>query len=44
MIMNGKEYFQTDTVLLGMVMISVTVMAIDLVFRRLEKRLLPWTR
>jgi ABC-type nitrate/sulfonate/bicarbonate transport system permease component len=27
-----------------MVMISVTVMAIDLVFRRLEKRLLPWTR
>jgi taurine transport system permease protein len=44
MIMNGKEYFQTDTVLLGMVMISVTVMVIDLVFRKLERRLLPWTR
>ena len=44
MIMNGKEYFQTDTVLLGMVMISVTVMIIDVVFRKVEKRLLPWTR
>lgn len=44
MIMNGKEYFQTDTVLLGMVMISVTVMAIDLAFRKVEGRLLPWTR
>jgi taurine transport system permease protein len=44
MIMNGKEYFQTDTVLLGMVMISITVMVIDLVFRKMEGRLLPWTR
>lgn len=44
MIMNGKEYFQTDTVLLGMVMISVTVMIIDLMFRKVEGRLLPWTR
>ena len=44
MIMNGKEYFQTDTVLLGMVMISVTVMIIDVVFRKVERKLLPWTR
>ena len=44
MIMNGKEYFQTDTVLLGMVMISITVMVIDVVFRKFERRLLPWTR
>ena len=44
MIMNGKEYFQTDTVLLGMVMISLTVMVIDLVFRKFERSLLPWTR
>ena len=44
MIMNGKEYFQTDTVLLGMVMISITVMLTDLVFRKFERRLLPWTR
>ncbi|MEW6266061.1 MAG: ABC transporter permease [Thermodesulfobacteriota bacterium] len=44
MIMNGKEYFQTDTVLLGMVLISLTVMLIDLVFNRLERRLLPWLR
>jgi len=44
MIMNGKEYFQTDTVLLGMVIISMTVMVIDLLFRSFERRLLPWTR
>ncbi|MFH1153891.1 MAG: ABC transporter permease [Pseudomonadota bacterium] len=44
MIMNGKEYFQTDTVLLGMVMISLTVMIIDVVFKKFERRLLPWTR
>jgi taurine transport system permease protein len=42
MIMNGKEYFQTDTVMLGMVMISVTVLVTDLVLRFLEKRLVPW--
>ncbi|MFC5508633.1 ABC transporter permease [Bosea massiliensis] len=42
MIMNGKEYFQTDTVVLGMVLISITVMATDLVFRFVEKRALPW--
>ena len=42
MIMNGKEYFQTDTVLLGMVLISLTVMLIDTVFKRIEKRILPW--
>ncbi|WP_246215653.1 ABC transporter permease [Microvirga makkahensis] len=42
MIMNGKEYFQTDTVVLGMVLISVTVMATDLVFRFFERRILPW--
>ena len=44
MIMNGKEYFQTDTVLLGMVMISLTVMITDVVFKKFERRLLPWTR
>ncbi|MCF8083573.1 MAG: ABC transporter permease [Deltaproteobacteria bacterium] len=44
MIMNGKEYFQTDTVLLGMVMISITVLIIDVIFRRFERRLLPWTQ
>lgn len=42
MIMNGKEYFQTDTVVLGMVLISVTVMATDVVFRFVERRALPW--
>lgn len=42
MIMNGKEYFQTDTVLLGMVLISLTVMGTDILLRRLEKKALPW--
>ena len=42
MIMNGKEYFQTDTVLLGMLLISLTVMGIDLIFRAFERRILPW--
>lgn len=42
MIMNGKEYFQTDTVMLGMVLISVTVMATDIVLRWLEKKVIPW--
>lgn len=42
MIMNGKEYFQTDTVMLGMVLISVTVMGTDILLRWAEKRVLPW--
>lgn len=44
MIMNGKEYFQTDTVVLGMVLISMTVMVTDFVFRFVEQRILPWTK
>lgn len=42
MIMNGKEYFQTDTVVLGMVMISITVLLTDLVMRIIERRLVSW--
>ncbi|ANY63296.1 ABC transporter permease [Comamonas aquatica] len=42
MIMNGKEFFQTDTVVLGMVLISFTVLATDLVVRALERWLLDW--
>lgn len=42
MIMNGKEFFQTDTVVLGMVMISLTVLVFDAVLRRIEKRVLAW--
>jgi taurine transport system permease protein len=44
MIMNGKEYFQTDTVVLGMVLISLTVMITDFALRFVERRLLPWTK
>ncbi len=42
MIMNGKEFFQTDTVMLGMVLISTTVLATDLALRGLERWLLKW--
>jgi len=44
MIMNGKEYFQTDKVVLGMLLISLTVMVLDLIFRKFEKSVLPWTK
>src|SRR5699024_12225492 len=40
MIMNGKEFFQTDTVVLGMVMISITVLIIDVVWRLIENKIL----
>lgn len=42
MIMNGKEFFQTDTVVLGMVMISITVLVIDIILRRIESKVLAW--
>lgn len=42
MIMNGKEFFQTDVVVLGMVMISITVLLTDILSRMLEKKILAW--
>ena len=42
MIMNCKEFFQTDTVVLGMVLISLTVLVFDAVLRRVERRILAW--
>lgn len=42
LIMNGREYFQTETVILGMVMISLTVLITDIAVRQLEKRILVW--
>lgn len=42
MIMNGKEFFQTDVVVLGMVMISITVLITDILSRMLEKKILAW--
>ncbi|MBV2159190.1 ABC transporter permease [Achromobacter denitrificans] len=44
MIMNGKEFFQTDTVVLGMVLISFTVLVTDLCLRLLERWVLSWQR
>ena len=44
MIMNGKEFFQTDTVVLGMVLISFTVLVTDLCLRLLERWVLAWQR
>jgi len=42
LIMNGKEFFQTEIVVLGMMLISVTVLLTDFVFRALEGRVLRW--
>lgn len=42
LIMNAREYFRTDQVLLGMALISLVVLATDLVLNRLERRLLRW--
>lgn len=44
LIMNGKEFFQTDVVVLGMVMISITVLITDVVFRIIENKVLAWSR
>jgi len=42
LIMNGKEFFQTEVVVLGMVMISLTVLLTDVVFRAIGRKLLRW--
>lgn len=42
--MNGKEFFQTEVVVLGMVLISVTVLITDFVFRQIEHRVLRWQK
>lgn len=42
MIMNGKEFFQTDTVVLGMVLISFTVIITDILFRLIQRSVLSW--
>ena len=42
LIMNGKEFFQTEVVVLGMVMISITVLITDFIFRKLEGWALRW--
>lgn len=42
LIMNGKEYFLTEQVLLGMALISATVVCIDRSFTWVERRLIPW--
>jgi len=43
-IWNAKSWNNTPQVLLGMVGISVTVLTIDVLFKTVEKRLIPWER
>jgi len=43
LIMDGREFFRTEQVLLGMALISITVMTIDIAFRSVEKKIIPWT-
>lgn len=42
MIMNGREFFQTDTVVLGMVMISITVLITNFIMRLVERSIIVW--
>jgi taurine transport system permease protein len=42
MIMIAKNFLQTDTVVIGIVMIGLIGYAIELVMRWLERRLVPW--
>lgn len=42
LIMDGREFFRTEQVLLGMALISITVMTIDIAFRSVEKKIIPW--
>ncbi|WP_425500456.1 ABC transporter permease [Pelistega europaea] len=44
LIMNGKEYFQTEVVVLGMMMISITVLITDFIFRIIENCVLRWQK
>jgi taurine transport system permease protein len=43
-IWTAKEWSDTGQVLVGMIGISVTVLFLDILFRGLEKLLLPWQR
>jgi taurine transport system permease protein len=43
-IWTAKEWSDTGQVLVGMIGISVTVLVLDILFRGLEKLLLPWQR
>ncbi len=43
-IWTAKEWSDTGQVLVGMISISVTVLVLDILFRGIEKLLLPWQR
>jgi taurine transport system permease protein len=43
-IWTAKEWSDTGQVLVGMISISVTVLLLDIVFRAIERFLLPWQR
>ena len=42
MIMIAKNFLQTDTVVIGIVIIGIIGYAIEIVMRKLEARLIPW--
>ena len=43
-IWTAKEWSDTGQVLVGMLSISLTVLLLDILFRGLERLLLPWQR
>ena len=42
MVLTGSEFLQTDTVIMGIIIIAAIAYAFDLVMRWLERRLVPW--
>lgn len=42
LIQEGREMAQTDLMLVGVLVIGLTGLSLDLIFRHLEKRCLPW--
>ena len=44
MIMIAKNFLQTDTVVIGIIIIGLIGLTIEILMRLLEKRLIPWRR
>jgi taurine transport system permease protein len=42
MVLNAAQYLQSDTVIMGIVVIGLFAFAFDLLMRHLEKVLVPW--
>ncbi len=44
LIWNAKDWANIAQVIVGMLAISITVLALDIIYRLVERRLTPWRR